>query len=110
MQAAVGGTALDIVNQRNLGPVARDCAEMILTLSAVLILATAPIGAAGTRRDIRRDIRRDMCRRPECTRPTPLPARATRAGIAFFGPKWLSNDAASPNRALRAPSLDVNHK
>ena len=105
MQAAVGGTALDIVNQRNLGPVARDCAEMILTLSAVLILATAPIGAAGTRRDIRRD----MCRRPECTRPTPLPARATRAGIAFFGPKWLSIDAASPRRALRAPSLDANH-
>jgi len=45
VQAAVGGTALDMVTELNLGNEAKRRAELILMLSVLIILMTAPLGA-----------------------------------------------------------------
>ena len=47
MQAAVGGAALDLVLDNGLGDEARRHAETVLTLSVLVILLTAPLGAVG---------------------------------------------------------------
>jgi hypothetical protein len=47
VQAAVGGTALDMVVELSLGPTAVARAELVLMLSVLVILITAPIGAIG---------------------------------------------------------------
>ena len=47
MQAAVGGTALDLMQERGLGPVAEERGRLVLMLSVLVILLTAPIGALG---------------------------------------------------------------
>ena len=47
VQAAVGGAALDLVVEIGLGPEARRHAETVLTLSVLVILLTAPLGAVG---------------------------------------------------------------
>lgn len=47
VQAAVGGAALDLVRERNLGREAEDHASLVLTLSVLVILLTAPAGAIG---------------------------------------------------------------
>ena len=47
VQAAVGGAALDLVLDNGLGDEARHHAETVLTLSVLVILLTAPLGAVG---------------------------------------------------------------
>lgn len=47
VQAAVGGTALDMVVELELGEVARERGQLVLMLSVLVILITAPIGAIG---------------------------------------------------------------
>ena len=60
-------TALDAVRSRELGEKAEERAEIVLMLSVIIILLTAPVGAAG---------------------------------IALYGPKWLSLDAPPTLRAV----------
>merc|ERR1712176_1594122 len=47
VQAAVGGTALDMVVELKLGGQAMARAQLVLMLSVLVILITAPIGAIG---------------------------------------------------------------
>jgi len=47
VQAAVGGTALELAVELNLGPEQVARAELVLMLSVLVILLTAPIGAIG---------------------------------------------------------------
>lgn len=47
VQAAVGGTALDLVQERGFGPQAEARGSLVLMLSVLVILLTAPIGAVG---------------------------------------------------------------
>lgn len=47
VQAAVGGAALDLVLDEQYGPEAERCARLVLTLSVLVILLTAPVGAIG---------------------------------------------------------------
>ena len=47
VQAAVGGTALDEVIERGLGDEAKRRAELVLLISVLVILLTAPMGAIG---------------------------------------------------------------
>ena len=47
VQAAVGGTALDLVREKGYGADAEARGELILMLSVLIILLTAPVGAVG---------------------------------------------------------------
>ena len=47
VQAAVGGTALDLMQERGLGPEAEERGRLVLMLSVLVILLTAPVGALG---------------------------------------------------------------
>lgn len=46
-QAAIGGAALDLAISDNLGPEAEARGQLVLTLSVLVILLTAPVGAFG---------------------------------------------------------------
>ena len=47
VQAAVGGTALDLMQERGFGPEAEARGRLVLMLSVLIILLTAPVGAIG---------------------------------------------------------------
>lgn len=47
VQAAVGGAALDLVHEQDFGAVAEERGRLVLTLSVLVILLTAPVGALG---------------------------------------------------------------
>ena len=47
VQAAVGGAALDLMQERGYGPEAEERGRLVLTLSVLVILLTAPVGAIG---------------------------------------------------------------
>ena len=47
VQAAVGGAALDLVVEEGYGPEAERRGRLVLTLSVLVILLTAPLGAVG---------------------------------------------------------------
>ena len=47
VQAAVGGTALDLMEERGYGPEAEARGRLVLMLSVLVILLTAPVGALG---------------------------------------------------------------
>ena len=47
VQAAVGGVALDVMRERGLGAEAEARGALVLMLSVLVILATAPVGAIG---------------------------------------------------------------
>lgn len=47
VQAAVGGAALDLMRERSFGAEAEERGSLVLMLSVVVILLTAPIGAVG---------------------------------------------------------------
>lgn len=47
VQAAVGGAALDLVQEQNFGADAEARGRLVLTLSVLVILLTAPVGALG---------------------------------------------------------------
>jgi len=47
MQAAVGGAALDLIREESKGPEAEQRGRLVLTLSVLVILLTAPLGALG---------------------------------------------------------------
>ena len=47
VQAAVGGTALDLVREKGYGAEAEARGQLVLMLSVLVILLTAPIGALG---------------------------------------------------------------
>ena len=47
VQAAVGGAALDLMQERGYGPEAEERGRLVLMLSVLVILLTAPVGAIG---------------------------------------------------------------
>ena len=47
VQAAVGGSALDLMRERSHGAEAEERGSLVLVLSVVIILLTAPVGALG---------------------------------------------------------------
>ena len=53
VQAAIGGTALDLLTARGLPDEARERGQVILMVSVLVILITAPIGAIGLPSEIR---------------------------------------------------------
>jgi NhaP-type Na+/H+ or K+/H+ antiporter len=117
VQAAIGGTALDLLTARGLPDEARERGQVILMVSVIVILITAPIGAIGLPSEIRTRKSPDPARPAWAAAHQEIMSSHLAAGIAQLGPTWLtydgpdaSNQSGTASKVPTTPSSAPPHR